>query len=293
MVLDRRVLFGILFICGAGILFPVMNGFAKFLGSDYNSIQVSWARAFGHIVFMLATFVPRYGLGMLRTHRPFFQIGRSALLSLSNLSFFFAIVYIPIAEAACISLTAPLVVALLAWPLLGERTTAGRLIALGIGFVGVIVVIRPGTELFHWATLGVVVSASCYALYQIMTRMIATVDTPETSAIYSSIFGSFGLLFVMPFVWKTPETLRDIALFCSLGVLGAMGHYFVARALQLAPANVVTPFQYFQLIGSVVVGYFFFGNFPDVLTWVGAAIIVGAGLYIGWSQTRSPTSRTS
>ena len=141
MVLDRRVLFGILFICGAGILFPVMNGFAKFLGSDYNSIQVSWARAFGHIVFMLATFVPRYGLGMLRTHRPFFQIGRSALLSLSNLSFFFAIVYIPIAEAACISLTAPLVVALLAWPLLGERTTAGRLIALGIGFVGVIVVI--------------------------------------------------------------------------------------------------------------------------------------------------------
>ena len=91
MVLDRRVLFGILFICGAGILFPVMNGFAKFLGSDYNSIQVSWARAFGHIVFMLAAFVPRYGLGMLRTHRPFFQIGRSALLSLSNLSFFFAI----------------------------------------------------------------------------------------------------------------------------------------------------------------------------------------------------------
>jgi drug/metabolite transporter (DMT)-like permease len=293
MILDRRVLFGILFICGAGILFPVMNGFAKFLGSDYNSIQVSWARAFGHIVFMMATFVPRYGLGMLRTRRPVFQVGRSALLSLSNLSFFFAIVYIPIAEAACISLTAPLVVALLAWPLLGERTTKGRLIALGIGFVGVIVVIRPGTELFHWATLGVVVSATSYALYQIMTRMVATVDTPETSAIYSSIFGSFGLLFVMPFVWKTPETLRDIALFCSLGVLGAMGHYFVARALQLAPANVVTPFQYFQLIGSVVVGYFFFGNFPDVLTWVGAAIIVGAGLYIGWSQTRSPASRAS
>jgi drug/metabolite transporter (DMT)-like permease len=293
MILDRRILFGILFICGAGILFPVMNGFAKFLGSDYNSIQVSWARAFGHIVFMMATFVPRYGLGMLRTRRPVFQVGRSALLSLSNLSFFFAIVYIPIAEAACISLTAPLVVALLAWPLLGERTTKGRLIALGIGFVGVIVVIRPGTELFHWATLGVVVSATSYALYQIMTRMVATVDTPETSAIYSSIFGSFGLLFVMPFVWKTPETLRDISLFCSLGVLGAMGHYFVARALQLAPANVVTPFQYFQLIGSVVVGYFFFGNFPDVLTWVGAAIIVGAGLYIGWSQTRPPASRAS
>mgnify|MGYP003351695973 CR=1 FL=1 len=115
--------------------------------------------------------------------------------------------------------------------------------------------------------------------------------SPETSAIYSSIFGAFGLLLVMPFVWKTPETWRDIALFCSLGVLGAIGHYFVARALQLAPANVVTPFQYFQLIGSVIVGYVFFGHFPDALTWVGAAIIVGAGLYIGWTQTRAASPR--
>jgi drug/metabolite transporter (DMT)-like permease len=284
---DRRILFGILFMIGSGILFPVMSGFAKILGSDYNSIQVSWARAFGHILFMLATFVPRYGLTMLHTRRPFFQFGRSALLSFSNLSFFFAITFIPIAEAACISLTAPLVVALLAWPMLGERTTVGRLIALGIGLVGVIVVIRPGTDLFHWATLFVVLSATCYALYQILTRMIAAIDSPETSAIYSSIFGGFGLLLVMPLVWKTPETLRDIALFCSLGVLGGVGHYFVARALTYAPANIVSPFQYFQLIGSVMVGYFFFDNFPDLVTWIGAAIIVGAGLYIGWSQTRA------
>ncbi|HYC64252.1 MAG TPA: DMT family transporter, partial [Reyranellaceae bacterium] len=110
---------------------------------------------------------------------------------------------------------------------------------------------------------------------------------PETSAIYSSIFGSFGLLLVMPFIWKTPETWRDIALFCSLGVLGAIGHYFVAQSLTLAPANLVSPFQYFQLIGSVAVGYFFFGNFPDFLTWVGAAIIVVAGIWIGWSQGRA------
>ena len=285
MILDRRILFGILFMCGAGILFPVMNGFAKFLGSDYNSIQVSWARAFGHIVFMLATFLPRYGVGMLRTQRLPTQIFRSALLSFSNLSFFFALTFIPIAEAASVSMMAPLAVALLAWPMLGERTTWGRAIALAVGFAGVLIVIRPGTDLFHWATLFVVFSASCYALYQILTRLISTVDTPETSAIYSSIFGSFGLLLVMPFVWKTPESLRDIALFCSLGVLGAIGHYFVAKSLMYAPANVVSPFQYFQLIGSVAVGYFFFGNFPDFLTWVGTAIIVAAGLYIGWAQS--------
>ena len=284
---QHHVLTGILFICGAGILFPVMNGFAKFLGEGgYDSLQVSWARAFGHILFMLAAFVPRFGIGMLRTQRLGIQILRSALLMTSNLSFFFAIITIPIAKAASISLTAPLVVALLAWPMLGERTTVGRLVALGVGFVGVLIVIRPGTELFQWASLGVVLSATCYAIYQILTRRIAGTDSPETSAIYSSVVGAFGLMFVLPFVWKTPETLRDVLYFCSLGVLGALGHYCVARALHYAPANIVTPFQYMQLLGSVAVGYLFFGNFPDFLGWVGAAIIVAAGLYIGWSQRK-------
>jgi drug/metabolite transporter (DMT)-like permease len=283
----QRILAGILFMCGAGVLFPVMNGFAKFLGeSGYDSLQVSWARAFGHILFMLAAFVPRFGLGMLRTHRPITQLLRSALLMTSNLSFFFAIISIPIAKAASISLTAPLVVALLAWPMLGERTTVARLVALGVGFLGVLIVIRPGTEVFQWASLGVVASATCYALYQILTRRIAGIETPETSAIYSSIVGAFGLIAVLPFVWKTPESLRDIAYFCSLGMLGALGHYCVARAMHYAPANIVSPFQYMQLLGSVAVGYLFFGNFPDLLGWIGAAIIVGAGLHIGWSQRK-------
>ena len=283
----QRILAGILFMCGAGILFPVMGGFAKFLGEDgYNSLQVSWARAFGHILFMLGAFVPRFGLGMLRTRRLGTQVLRSALLMTSNLSFFFAIVSIPMAKAATISLTAPLVVALLAWPMLGERTTVGRLIALGVGFAGVVIVIRPGTELFQWASLFVLLSAVCYALYQLLTRLIAGVESPETSAIYSSIIGGFGLMLVLPFVWRTPQTARDIFFFCSLGVLGALGHYCVARAMKYAPANIVSPFQYMQLLGSVAVGYLFFGNFPDVLGWVGAAIIVAAGLYIGWSQRR-------
>ena len=129
-------------------------------------------------------------------------------------------------------------------------------------------------------------SAACYAIYQVMTRRIAGIDAPETSAIYSSIVGGFGMFLVLPFVWKTPDNWRDIAYFCSLGILGGLGHYFVARALAYAPANIVAPFQYMQLIGSVIVGYLFFGDFPDLLGWTGAAIIVVAGLYTGWSQTR-------
>jgi drug/metabolite transporter (DMT)-like permease len=283
----QRIVAGILFMCGAGLLFPVMGGFAKFLGeSGYNSLQVSWARAFGHIVFMLAFFVPRFGLRMLRTRRPVIQLVRSAMLFTSNATNFFAIIFIPLAKSAAISLMAPLVVLPLAWLVLGERTTVSRLVALIVGFVGVVIVIRPGTELFHWASLLVVASAIGYAVYQVLTRRIAGIDPPETSAIYSSVVGAFGMFLVLPFVWRTPETVRDIVYFCSLGVLGALGHYLVARALTNAPANIVAPFQYMQLIGSVAVGYFFFGDFPDFLTWVGAAIIVASGLFIGWSQAR-------
>jgi len=235
-------------------------------------------------------FVPKFGLGMLRTRRPVIQLTRSAMLFTSNATNFFAIIFIPLAKTASISLMAPLMVVPLARAILGERTTPGRLLALGAGFVGVLIVIRPGTELFHWASLLAVVSAVGYAIYQVLTRKVAGIDPPETSTIYSSLVGGFGMFAVLPFVWKTPETLRDVLFFCSLGVIGAVGHYLVARAFTNAPANIVSPFQYVQLIGSVTVGYVFFGNFPDLLTWVGAAIIVGSGLYIGWSQTRRTKS---
>lgn len=283
---DRGLLLGILFICLSGIVFPVMNGFAKMLGAEYSTLQVSWARAFGHFVFILAAFLPRQGLAVLRTKRPMIQFGRALMLYISNLCFFFAIVFIPIADAAAISMTAPLVVALLAWPLLGERTNARRLVALAIGFTGVLIVIRPGTELFHWASLFVVASSVCYGMYQLLTRKVAGIDSPETSAIYAPIIGAIGMLLVMPFVWRTPATLLDLGMFMGLGVLGAAGHYFVARALTYAPANLVSPFQYFQLFASVIVGYLFFAALPDAATWIGAGIIMASGLYIGWTQTR-------
>ena len=283
----QNTLLGILFICLAGLLFPMMNGVAKTLGADYSSLQVSWARAFGHVVFMLAAFLPRHGLGLLWTRRPGLQLARSATLFCSNLCFFLAITFIPIAKAAAISMTAPLIVAILAWPMLGERTTVSRVVALGIGFAGVLTVIRPGTAVFHWASLFVLASAACYGLYQILTRLIAAADPPETSTVYSSVVGAFGILLALPFVWETPRSLFDVALFCSLGVLGALGHYCVARALGYAPASVVSPFQYFQLLGSVAVGWLVFSDLPDALTWVGAGVIVLSGLFIGWTQTRT------
>ena len=199
-------------MCGAGLLFPVMSGFAKFLARVATIPCRSRGRApSAIIVFMLAVFVPRFGSACCAPAGRSSSSLRSAMLFSSNATNFFAIIFIPLAKTASISLMAPLLVVPLAWLILGERTTAGRMVALGAGFVGVLIVIRPGTELFHWASLFAVLSAVGYAVYQVLTRRIAGIDPPETSTIYSSIVGGFGMFLVLPFVWQTPEILRDIA----------------------------------------------------------------------------------
>lgn len=290
---QRRVLLGIGLVCLTAVIFPFMNSFSKLLGADYSVLQVSWARFFGHVLFVMILFMPRRGLALFRTRRPGLQLARSVVQCVSNLCFVAAIVYQPLADAAAIGMTGPLIVALLAWPLLGERTTLGHAMAIVAGFVGVLIVIRPGTAVFHPSALFLLASATCYALYQILTRKVANTDPPENTTFYSSAFGAVGMLLVLPFVWKSPAGLADLAMFCGLGVLGGLGHYFVVRALAYAPANIISPFQYVQLIGSVIVGYLLFGHFPDAATWLGASVIVGAGLYLGWRQTRRQPAANS
>ncbi|WP_207540709.1 DMT family transporter [Sabulicella rubraurantiaca] len=274
-------------MCTAGLLFPMMSGFAKFLGQDYSSLQVSWARAFVHLLFLSALFLPHSGLGVLRSRRPGLQLVRAAMLTTSNLATFYALTFIPLAEQAAIQLTAPLIVALLAWPVLRERTTVASISAVAMGFVGVLVLLRPGSSMFQWPALWVLVSAIAYGVYQILTRLVAPHDPPATSALWCPLVGAFGLMLALPFVWRTPANLSDLLMFLGCGAFGAIGHYFVARAMVHAPANVISPFQYFQLIGSVIIGWLFFSHLPDAATWIGATIIVTSGLYLGWTQHRT------
>ncbi len=288
---DRSVLLGILLMCTAGTLFPVMNGLVQVLSRTYPSEQIIWARNTGHLLIVLAVIVPRYGLSVLRTVRPAVQISRSCLLLMSTAMFFFGVKHLPLAQAGSISQMTPFFVTLLAWPMLGERIPLSRLVAVLVGFLGVLVVIRPGTDVFHWASLLIVGNAFCYAVYQVFTRRVAGLDRPETSVMYSALVGTLVMCAVVPFVWKTPESLTDALLHCCLGALGATGHYCVARAMTYAQANVVSPFQYWQIIGSVVVGYFVSGLMPDLATWIGAGIIVCAGVYIALTASRGAPRR--
>jgi drug/metabolite transporter (DMT)-like permease len=282
-----RILLGILFMCTASSLFPVMNGLVQVLSPRYPSEQLVWARVVSHLVFILALFGPRLGLvTLVRTTQPRWQVLRSVILLSSTLLFFNGVKHLELAKAASISFTSPFMVALIAWPMLGERMTRGRLMAVITAFLGVLVVIRPGSAVFHWASLLILGSSACYALYQVVTRLVAGHDRPETSAVYSALVGTLVMSIVVPLVWAPIHSWTDAALLFSLGVLGGLGHYFVARAMTCAPANIMAPFGYWQMVGSVIVGYLISGLWPDLSTWVGAAIIIAAGLYIAWRETR-------
>lgn len=282
-----RILLGILFMCGSGIVFPIMNGLVQVLSPRYPTEQIVWIRTATHLVFMLILFAPKRGLiALLRTNKPGWQLARSIMLLLSTNLFFAGVKHLHLANAASISLTAPLIVAALAWPVLGERVTLARMLAVMVGFLGVLIVIRPGTSVFHPASLYIVGSATAYALYQLFTRKVAGHDPPETSACYSALIGTLVMTLVAPFSAVGFQSTLDAVTMLSLGLLGGAGHYFVARAMTYAPANVVAPFQYFQMIGSVIVGYVISSKFPDAMTWLGASIIIGAGLFIWWRESR-------
>jgi drug/metabolite transporter (DMT)-like permease len=284
---SNRALMGILCMLLASSLLPVMNGMVQILSERYTTEQVLWARASSHLVFILALFAPRYGpAALVRSAAPGWQLLRSGVHLMSMLCFFTGVKYLPLAKAASISFTTPFIVAILAWPLLGERMTGGRVGAVAVAFVGVLVVIRPGSDVFQWAALILLGSAFFYAIYQILTRRVAATDSAETSALYSPLLATAAMTVMLPFVWVPVASWRDAALLASLGILGGTAHYFVARALTYAQANIIAPFGYWQLVASVIVGYAISGYLPDALTWIGAGIIVCAGLYIAWSETR-------
>jgi drug/metabolite transporter (DMT)-like permease len=275
-----EVLRGILLMCAGVSLFPFMNAGVKLLDANYPVAQIVWARFTGHLIFMLAIFMPRHGWALLWPKRPAVQLARSALMLVSNLVYVMAIGRVPLATASAIGFTAPLIVTALSVPLLQESVGWRRWSAVTVGFAGALLVIRPGTGLRDPAVLLLLTSALAYALYQIATRWVGQHDDAATGIIFAALLGSLAMSVVLPFVFTPPRTAWDGMLFACLGLFGGVGHYLIIRAFQLGPAAVMAPLGYVELVGTTVLGYLIFGNFPDAWTWAGAAVIIASGLYI-------------
>ena len=275
---------GILYMVVGVSLIPVMNAVAKSLAADYPMTQVVWARFLGHLLWMALFFGPVVGAALLRTNRPYEMLGRSLVFFASNFLFIAALPHVQLASASAIMFTAPLVVVALSVPLLKERVGPWRTTAVVAGFCGVLVVIRPGTTVFEPAAILIMTAATCFALYQIWTRRLARYELPQTLIIYTALVGAIIMTLVAPWTARAPDDLADVAKFASIGLLGGAAQYLIIRALQRAPASVVSPLGYSELIGAVALGYLVFGDLPDRYTWIGSAIIISSGLLVVYRE---------
>jgi len=273
---DRLV--GLALMCGAVLCFAGLDTTAKWLSHETHPLLGVWARYVSSVVLVSLVVNPWSVPGLARTRRPWLQAGRSALLLISTVCNFFALQYLQVAQTTSIMFAAPLLVALAAGPLLGEWIGPRPLAAVAVGFVGVLIITRPGAGM-HPAALLSVFGTICYGLYAIATRVLAASDSSSTTLFYSGLAGVLLLTPFVPSVWLTPSLPVGLMMLAT-GVFGAVGHWLLILAHARAPAPVLAPFLYTQLIWVVILGYLAFGDLPDRWTLVGATVVVGSGLYL-------------
>ncbi len=283
---QRKRLRGIALMCGAVVGFSCIDASAKYLNHFMDVIQVVWARYAFATVLTFAISNPITHPGLMRTSRPWLQLGRSALLVLSTALNVVALRYLQLDQTVSIIFSTPFIIALIAGPLLGEWIGLRRWIAISIGFLGVIVVMRPGVGGIHPAAILSVLGTICYAFYNVSTRVLARSDSTETTLFYSNVVGFIGTTVVLPFVWQTPQSLTVAIVMVAIGGFGAGGHFLLIAAHRLAPAPVLAPFIYSQIIWMVGLGYLVFGDVPNRWTLVGASIVIASGLYLLFAERR-------
>jgi drug/metabolite transporter (DMT)-like permease len=283
----------VLYMVAAAALIPLLNASAKYLSASYPILEIAWARYAGHFIYMLVLFAPRRGLRLLACSRPGLQLLRSTLLCVSTLIFISGLPHVALATATAISFTGPFFVTALAPLMLGERVGRWRWIAVALGLAGALVVVRPGMEGANPAALLFFGSAFASALYQLLTRKLAAHDPAETSITYIALAGFVLTTLPLPFVWETPGSWIDAAIFLSLGLFGGFGHYFLVRAFEIAPAPFVSPFNYMQLIGAALLGVVVFGQVPDIFVWIRCARSRDRAASTKPCSTRSATRSSS
>lgn len=267
-------------MCGTMVCFTCLDTSAKFLGRELLSIEVVWARYTGAAI--VALFASRILVrpSLLRSRRPRMQILRSTLLLGSTLANFFALRKLQLAETSTINFLLPMCVAALAGPFLGEKVGGARLAAILIGFVGVLIATRPGAGTFQPIVIVSVLGVLCNSGYAIATRSVAAHDAPETTLAWTQFAGIVVLTPLLPWIWKTPPDLFGWAVMAGMGLFAVLGHWLLILAHQRAPAPVLAPFNYTQLIWMIVSGFLVFGDVPPLATLVGAGVVVACGLFL-------------
>jgi drug/metabolite transporter (DMT)-like permease len=275
----HRRLVGIGLMVGAFAMFAMIDATAKYLVGFLGVGLVVFARYGFSLVFVGLWVWQQGGSGLLVTGNGGLQVVRGLLLVVSTCTNFIALGYLQLVQTSSIAFSNPLWVCALSPLLLGERVGPRRWFAVLVGFIGVLLVIQPGTGSFHWAMLLSLTSALSTALYQIATRRVGVEDRAITSLFYVSLVGSLAAAPLAPIGWIMPN-LGQWTLLVMIGVFSSFGHYMLTQAHRMAPAPVLSPFLYTQIIWMTLIGFVMFGDVPDVMTIVGGSAVVASGLYV-------------
>lgn len=251
---------------------------SKYLAASLPAVQITWLRYATFAAIMLSAVMAMGGLGKMRTRRPGLQVLRAVGVTVSSILFVLSLRDLPIADATATSFVSPLFVTALSIPILGEIVRWRRWLATIVGLIGVLIVVRPGGQGFHAASLFVLGSAFFWAFSLIVTRMMSRTETPAVTLAYSATLGFLMLSLIVPLVWQ-PLDLKAVMIGIFIGGISTIGHWFLILAFRHADASLLAPFAYAQLIWASLFGYLLFGALPDLWTYVGAAIIVASGLY--------------
>jgi drug/metabolite transporter (DMT)-like permease len=270
----------------AGVLLTSLDTTAKYLVRDHSVFLVVWARYVGQMLVVTPFARHRAGKDFWRTRHWRMQLLRSACLVAATACFFTGLRYLPLAEASAITFLAPILIVILAQPVLGERPTRVRWTAVAIGFAGILLLLRPGSAVFHPAAILLIGTAFFNALYQLLTRKV-TGDSVHTTLFYSALVGAVASSLALPLA-SGSATLTGFTLFLLvlMGVLAGTAHWLITRAYLIAPASLLTPFTYVQMVWATMLGFFVFAQIPDRWSFIGMAIIVGSGVMLAVVERR-------
>ena len=263
----------------AWVMLPIMDGFAKYLSSDLPVLQITWARYFFTVAFTLPIMFFFFRKNLVWTDKPKLQLIRGLILLTANVCFFYSISIISLAKALTLAFIAPLIVTAFSPFFLGEKVGFRRWSAVIIGFIGSMVVIRPGFVEINLASLAALGTGVMYGFYLIITRKLSSSDNPLLTLLLTGVVGAIIISFVMPFVWIKP-TLNQWSMMAAIGIFACVGHLFIILSLKYADASKLAPFSYFEIVTNILIGYYFFSDFPDKWTFLGLFIIILSGIYI-------------
>ena len=263
----------------AWIILPFMDAIAKYLSSDLSFFQITWARYFFTVFFTLPLMFLFFKHQLKWTENPKLQFYRGLTLFLANICFFYSISIISMAKALTLAFVAPLITTSLSPLFLGEKVGLKRWSAVIIGFLGILIVIRPGFIEFNLSSIAAIGTGCFYGIYLIITRRLHTMDSPLLTLLLTGAVGAVIASFVVPVVWVNP-TIIQWSWLSLMGIFACLGHILLIYSLRYADASKLAPFGYFEIIPNIILGYYLFNDFLDFWSFIGLLVIISSGLFV-------------